>query len=119
MKVSSQPNFNSTTKPRHSMRLWPPGFVLYIHKDEDKFHIEKSHPSLFSNVIISNKMISDHFPDKYEDALKLAESSIERDLEIVERLKNKLSPSQKQNSNPNFVGVKDDSTPNLLIIEEN
>eukprot|EP01091_Cochliopodium_minus_P010812 TRINITY_DN2953_c0_g1_i1.p1 TRINITY_DN2953_c0_g1~~TRINITY_DN2953_c0_g1_i1.p1 ORF type:complete len:554 (+),score=155.12 TRINITY_DN2953_c0_g1_i1:42-1703(+) len=113
LKTPSQPNFNRSTKPRHSLRLWPPGFIINMHKDsDDKIHFEKSHPSLFSNMIISNRMVADHIPDKYEEAIINAEKSILEDLEAL-KIKKKRREMLENKLNNNFYNIKVDNEDNI------
>jgi hypothetical protein len=46
-------------------------------KGQRRYAIEESAPSLFSEIIVSNNMLSDHFPDVYENVLKALVEELE------------------------------------------
>ncbi|KAF2070341.1 hypothetical protein CYY_008344 [Polysphondylium violaceum] len=49
--------------------MLPPGRVYRIYQpDNINYVMEESNPSFFKEIIISNTLISDHMPDKYEKA---------------------------------------------------
>jgi len=60
-------------EPEIILNLLPPGQIIYMYKDDDnKLKIEKSCQNLFSHVVVSQRMLFDHFPDEYEKVLNEA-----------------------------------------------
>lgn len=62
-----------TKKISFSDRLHPPGLIYYVYGEPGGKYdrIEETAPSLFHDLILSGTMFLDHFPDLYEDSLKL------------------------------------------------
>lgn len=73
LETSSIPNI-TPINTNLIFHLWPPGSIINMIKTSDNnLYIEKSHPSLFTNIIISENMLMDHFPDQYDKTLNMAE----------------------------------------------
>ncbi|ELR14039.1 lipase [Acanthamoeba castellanii str. Neff] len=60
---------------------------------QKRYAIEESAPSLFSEIIVSGKMFSDHFPDVYENVLKALVDELEEEDEEEARGGAQRSPS--------------------------
>jgi hypothetical protein len=60
---------------------------------QKRYAIEESAPSLFSEIIVSGRMFSDHFPDVYENVLKALIDELEEEDEEEERGGAPRSPS--------------------------
>jgi hypothetical protein len=73
LAVSATPDLQFVDE-NPSERLYPPGTVYHILASTptlgSKYDVlEESAPSLFYDIILSNKMFLDHFPDVYEASL--------------------------------------------------
>ncbi|GAM22545.1 hypothetical protein SAMD00019534_057200 [Acytostelium subglobosum LB1] len=72
LRVSREVNIVATKSILSESTMLPPGDIYRIYKMEqrDKHHVmERSNPALFGEIIISSTLLTDHFPDNYENAL--------------------------------------------------
>mmetsp|Transcript_12466 Transcript_12466/g.17271 ORF Transcript_12466/g.17271 Transcript_12466/m.17271 type:complete len:540 (-) Transcript_12466:43-1662(-) len=110
LRVSPTPDLGAK---KFSERLYPPGTCYHIYRSSNAWGskydmMETSSPSMFSDIIISNTMFTDHMPDLYERAIK---RTLDRIVKINDEEKVTEASLEQANVIPPAVGLVDATLP--------